>query len=91
MSKKSSTIHIEQCFWDLIEDYQKDNGMDSRNLAIECLLSEYKALKSLTQIRFNNNQSNLSDELTTNNSKSKKEEEDPLKKKLQQMEADMPD
>lgn len=92
MSKKSSTIHIEQCFWDLIEDYQKDNGMDSRNLAIECLLSEYKALKSLTKIRFNNNQYNLGYESTTNNFKSQKDqEEDPLKKKLQQMEEDMPD
>ncbi|MDB8790389.1 hypothetical protein PN398_06630 [Romboutsia sp. 1001216sp1] len=89
MSKKSSTIHIEQCFWDLIEDYQNANGMDSRNLAIECLLSEFKALKSLTQISFNINQSNLIDKHTTKTSAP--QQEDLLKKKLLQMEDDMPD
>ena len=45
MAKKSSTIHIESCFWDLIDNYQKVNDMSSRNTAIECILSEYKALK----------------------------------------------
>lgn len=88
MSKKSSTIHIEKCFWDLIEDYQKDNGMDSRNLAIECLLSEYKALKSLTQINFNN-QADVS--VNSNASKKDDSNNDIIKKKLLQMESDMPD
>ncbi|MEF9991268.1 MAG: hypothetical protein RR835_02320 [Peptostreptococcaceae bacterium] len=89
MAKKSSTIHIEQCFWDLIEDYQKNNGMDSRNLAIECLLSEYKALKSITQVNFNN-QSNLSDK-DDNGFERKADKNDPLKKKLLQMESEMAD
>lgn len=46
MAKKSSTIHIENCFWKLIDDFQYENDMSSRNTAIECILSEYKALKS---------------------------------------------
>lgn len=89
MSKKSSTIHIEKCFWDLIEDYQKDNGMDSRNLAIECLLSEYKALKSLTQMSFIN-QSNLTNEPIVNNT-NKFQEKDPMRDKIFEMESSMPD
>lgn len=86
MAKKSSTIHIENCFWDLIEDYQKSNDMNSRNTAIECILSEYKALKNLS-----------SNSLITKEKNDKQYNElaidkrDPMDDKLSQMEDDMPD
>lgn len=90
MAKKSSTIHIEQCFWDLIEDYQKNNGMDSRNLAIECLLSEYKALKSITQVNFNS-QGNLPDVHINNSYTGNEDKHDPIREKLLKMESEMAD
>ena len=82
MAKKSSTIHIENCFWDLIDNYQKANNMSSRNTAIECILSEYKALKETKEIIKDNTH------ITTENKTSK---EDPMVAKLKQMQDDMAD
>ena len=82
MAKKSSTIHIESCFWDLIDNYQKVNNMSSRNTAIECILSEYKALKGTKEIIKDNTHT------TTENKTSK---EDPMVAKLKQIQDDMAD
>lgn len=79
MAKKSSTIHIEQCFWDLIESYQNENKMSSRNTAIECILSEYKALKGIS-VR--------PSEIIKDKGK-KDEEKDLMTQRLEQMEDDM--
>ena len=81
MAKKSSTIHIENCFWDLIDDYKKDNGMSSRNTAIECILSEYKALKGAKQVIKDNK----------NIVEKESSEDNPMSDKLKQMDDDMPD
>lgn len=44
MAKKSSTIHIEEGFWDEISSYMKENKIDSRNTAIEQMLMERRVL-----------------------------------------------
>ena len=82
MAKKSSTIHIENCFWDLIDEYKNENNMSSRNTAIECILSEYKALKGTRQIL------KVDKDITKNE---KKQDNSELFKKIKQMEDDMPD
>lgn len=87
MAKKSSTIHIENCFWDLIDAYQKENNMSSRNTAIECILSEYKALKRVGT-------NGVSITSTTNIPKAEHKESEknnPMYGKLRDMENDMPD
>lgn len=86
MAKKSSTIHIENCFWDLIDDYKKTHDMSSRNTAIECILSEYKALKSLKS-PFLSESENSKYEVQTNIQK----RNDEMYNKIKQMEDDMPD
>lgn len=82
MAKKSSTIHIENCFWDLIDEYKNENNMSSRNTAIECILSEYKALKGTRQIL------KVDKDITTNE---KKQDHSKIFEKIKQMEDDMPD
>lgn len=45
--KKSSTIHIEERFWNIIQEYQRINNIDSRNDAIQLILNEYEILKGM--------------------------------------------
>ena len=87
MAKKSSTIHIENCFWDLIDSYKKENNMSSRNTAIECILSEYKALKENKQIIKDSSNMNFE----KNETKKEIPEKNPIAAKLKQMEDDMQD
>lgn len=51
MAKKSSTVYLEQKFWDMIEDYCEKNGFSSRNDGLTLILSEWNILKN---IDFNN-------------------------------------
>lgn len=46
MAKKSSTIHVESFVWDEIDNIQKEQGISSRNTAIEYLVAEYRGLKN---------------------------------------------
>ena len=51
MAKKSSTVYIEENFWDMISKFQAERDLSSRNDAIQVILSEWNILK---QIDFNN-------------------------------------
>lgn len=51
MAKKSSTIYLEQKFWELITDYQSNNDLSSRNDALQLILQEWDILR---KIDFNN-------------------------------------
>lgn len=80
MAKRSSTIHIEECFWELIDNYQLKHKISSRNTAIECLLSEYRAFK---EISFKQVEENTLTESTNS------EEKNIMLEKIRQMEDDM--
>lgn len=54
--KKSSTVYIEENFWDMISKFQAERDLSSRNDAIQVILSEWNILK---QIDFNNIQVNV--------------------------------
>lgn len=56
MEKKSSTVYIEENFWDMISKFQAERDLSSRNDAIQVILSEWNILK---QIDFNNIQVNV--------------------------------
>ena len=56
MAKKSSTVYIEENFWDMISKFQAERDLSSRNDAIQVILSEWNILK---QIDFNNIQVNV--------------------------------
>ena len=56
MAKKSSTVYIEENFWDMISKFQAERDLSSRNDAIQVILSEWNILK---QIGFNNIQVNV--------------------------------
>lgn len=47
MAKKTSSVHIEEYFWNLIEEYQNSKGIQSRNTALENILTEWNILKNL--------------------------------------------
>ena len=47
MAKKTSSVHIEEYFWSLIEEYQNSKGIQSRNTALENILTEWNILKNL--------------------------------------------
>lgn len=88
MAKKSSTIHVEGFVWKCIEEYQALNDITSRNTAIECMISEYKALKELSI------KSSEIEHIEINKEPTEIEEprkENPMYSKLQSMEDDMPD
>lgn len=59
MAKTSSTIYLEQKFWEIITDYQKKNNLSSRNDAIQLILKEWDILR---RIDFNNIKINVSSE-----------------------------
>jgi hypothetical protein len=44
MARKSSTIHIEETFWNDIAEYMKENNIVSRNTAIEQMLMERRII-----------------------------------------------
>ena len=44
MARKSSTIHIEETFWNDIVEYMKENNIVSRNTAIEQMLMERRII-----------------------------------------------
>ncbi|MGX4601712.1 hypothetical protein [Faecalimicrobium sp. JNUCC 81] len=81
MAKKSSTIHIEECFWKLIDKYQTDNKITSRNSAIEYILTEYKALQGIK----------LSSEFELETNLQEDNVNDPMIERLKQIESDMMD
>lgn len=56
MAKKSSTVYIEENFWDMISKFRAERDLSSRNDAIQVILSEWNILK---QIDFNNIQVNV--------------------------------
>ena len=56
MAKKSSTVYIEENFWDMISKFQAERDLSSRNDAIQVILSEWNILK---QIDFHNIQVNV--------------------------------
>lgn len=87
MAKKSSTIHIENCFWDLIDEYKNENNMSSRNTAIECILSEYRALKGTKTI----SKDDIEVDTNVDTNEEKNKETNPMFQKLKQMEDDMLD
>lgn len=61
MAKKSSTIYLEQKFWELITNYQKNNDLSSRNDALQLILQEWDILR---KIDFNNIKINVATENT---------------------------
>lgn len=83
MAKKSSTIHVENFVWECFEKYQEDNGITSRNTAIECLIAEYKALKGTGNVVRHIEQ--------TKSVEKDKPKHNPIADRIKQMEDDMPD
>lgn len=51
MAKRSSTVYLEEKFWEMIDKYQNDNKLSSRNDAFQMVLQEWSIL---TKIDFNN-------------------------------------
>lgn len=96
MAKKSSTVYIEENFWDMISKFQAERDLSSRNDAIQVILSEWNILK---QIDFNNIQVNvtLGDVSQVakqiKNTEQIEEDEDQkiIKESLFKMEEEMPD
>ena len=96
MAKKSSTVYIEENFWDMISKFQAERDLSSRNDAIQVTLSEWNILK---QIDFNNIQVNvtLGDvsqvAKQVKNTEQIEEDEDQriVRESLLKMEEEMPD
>ncbi|MFR5366106.1 hypothetical protein [Intestinibacter bartlettii] len=96
MAKKSSTVYIEENFWDMISKFQAERDLSSRNDAIQVILSEWNILK---QIDFNNIQVNvtLGDvsqvAKQVKNTEQIEEDEDQriVRESLLKMEEEMPD
>lgn len=97
MAKKSSTVYIEENFWDMISKFQAERDLSSRNDAIQVILSEWNILK---QIDFNNIQVNVTlgdvsqvAKQIENTELTKEENEDQriIKETLLKMEEEMPD
>lgn len=51
MAKRSSTVYLEEKFWEMIDEYRNDNKLSSRNDAFQMVLQEWSIL---TKIDFNN-------------------------------------
>ena len=97
MAKKSSTVYIEENFWDMISKFQAERDLSSRNDAIQVILSEWNILK---QIDFNNIQVNVTlgdvsqvARQIENTEQTKEEDEDQriVRESLLKMEEEMPD
>ena len=59
MAKKSSTVYLEEVFWNMITEYQNNKGLSSRNDALQLILQEWDILR---KIDFNNISINVSSE-----------------------------
>jgi len=57
--KRSSTVYLEDIFWDMICNYQNENNLSSRNDALALILKEWEMLKKidLNNIKVNDNKS----------------------------------
>ena len=99
MAKKSSTVYLEETFWDMINKFQKQNNLSSRNDAIQVILSEWSILK---QIDFNNMQVNVnigdisqvikqSENIIEDEKIEEDEDQKIIKESLFKMEEEMPD
>lgn len=97
--KKSSTVYLEETFWDMINKFQKQNNLSSRNDAIQVILSEWSILK---QIDFNNIQVNVnigdisqvikqSENIIEDEKIEEDEDQKIIKESLFKMEEEMPD
>jgi len=51
MAKRSSTVYLEEKFWTMVDNYQKECDMSSRNDAFQMILHEWSILR---KIDFNN-------------------------------------
>lgn len=78
MAKRSSTIYLEDKFWDMLTDYQNENNLTSRNDALQLILNEWSILKrfDISNIVVNvtggtiaSNQQESKDSIVTTNSK----------------------
>lgn len=47
MAKLSSTVYLEGKFWEIINQYQRENDISSRNDAIQMILLEYSLMKNM--------------------------------------------
>lgn len=45
MAKRSSTVYLEDMFWDMIIKYQEKNNLSSRNDALAFILKEWDMFK----------------------------------------------
>ena len=99
MAKKSSTVYIEENFWDMISKFQAERDLSSRNDAIQVILSEWSILK---QIDFNNIQVNVnigdisqvikqSENIIEDEKIEEDEDQKIIKESLFKMEEEMPD
>ena len=99
MAKKSSTVYIEENFWDMISKFQAERDLSSRNDAIQVILSEWNILK---QIDFNNIQVNVnigdisqvikqSENIIEDEKIEEDEDQKIIKESLFKMEEEMPD
>lgn len=86
MSKKSSTIHVEDFVWDEIENIQRSQGISSRNTAIEYLVAEYRGLK-----RQSGKPVIIVDDNKEDIEKKVEKQTDLLTQKLDKLEDDMPE
>lgn len=67
MAKRSSTIYLEEKFWNMVDKYQSDNNLSSRNDAFQMILSEWNML---SKIDFNNIKVSINiDSVETSNNK----------------------
>ena len=93
------TVYLEETFWDMINKFQKQNNLSSRNDAIQVILSEWSILK---QIDFNNIQVNVnigdisqvikqSENIIEDEKIEEDEDQKIIKESLFKMEEEMPD
>lgn len=67
MAKRSSTVYLEERFWEMIDKYQDDYNMGSRNDAFQMILQEWSILKKIdfNNIKVNVNISSIEDRIIT--------------------------
>jgi len=85
MAKKSSTVHLPEKVWEEIEEYQNQNGLSSRNDAIEQMFVERRLLLKLN-LNNNNNIPRQENVITKDNSL-----DDGVSSALSAAYADMPE
>lgn len=82
MAKKTSSFHLEEDIYKIIEDYQKENNLSSRNSALERIILEYKYLiKKDINNSFNSKEKveKVEEEETITNKNENKTEENKVK------------